>query len=92
MALSLASAFLPAIAMTDHEHISDLPKKADLDGASIIEEVPTVGAPRAANPEEKQARLDAALDIDPGVQAWTLRALQVRWYRVLQLVNELIGA
>lgn len=58
--------------MSDIEHDS---KKGS--AVSVLEEVLSVGPGRAANPEEKQARLDAALEIDPGIQAWTIRALQV---------------
>ncbi|KZV70176.1 general substrate transporter [Peniophora sp. CONT] len=59
--------------MADLEHHIDTKKGSE---ESILEEIPTVGAARAPNPEEKQAKLDAALEIDPGVQAWTIRALQ----------------
>ena len=62
--------------MSDIEH--DPPKKGD--DVSVLEDFASpVSDARAPNPEEKQARLDAALEVDPGVQAWTVRALQVRY-------------
>ena len=46
-------------------------------GGVALDHVEYASKSRRMSPEEQQAKLKDALEIDPGLQPWTLRALQV---------------
>jgi hypothetical protein len=59
--------------MSDSKRIKDTDS---VDADINVNAVPYAHHVRSS-PEEKQEKLDAALEVDPGVQAWTIRAIQV---------------
>ncbi|KAI0031392.1 general substrate transporter [Vararia minispora EC-137] len=51
-------------------------KRVEGDSIDVpVDNIPYIERTRTS-PEEQQAKLDAALQIDPGLQAWTIRAVQ----------------